>query len=372
MEGASMPDCSRHAVLPLGGHERQSSAMEDLPDLSQMSHSHMKISVALCTYNGARFLEEQLRSLSSQTRAPDELVVCDDGSSDETGAIVSSFAARAPFRVSHARNELRLGVTRNFERAIAQCTGDVIFLCDQDDFWMPEKIRTLMGAFEGDESVGLVFSDAIVADSQLRPSGYTMWETVEFTPKRQRQMNSGEGLGILVRRYVVTGATLAFRASLRQHILPIPSRCFHDAWVAAVSAMHSRIVAIKTPLILYRQHDANVIGGIRKTWLAQLRYVLQLKPEWFDLEIERRRSLRDKMREAGGRVAHAKHLAVLERCIVHLESRRSMYGMALWPRMLVIAREVLTMRYLLFRGGLKVALLDLFTKGKGRRPGMHA
>jgi len=334
--------------------------------------SGMKISVALCTYNGARFLEEQLRSLSSQTRPPDELVVCDDGSTDETADVVSSFAERAPFHVSYARNELRLGVTRNFERAIAQCTGDVIFLCDQDDFWMAEKIRTLMGVFEGDESVGLVFSDAIVTDSQLRPSGYTMWEAVELTPKRQLQMNSGECLGILVRRHVVTGATLAFRASLRQHILPIPNRSYHDAWAAAVSAMHSKIVAIKTPLILYRQHGANVIGGIRMTWLAKLRYVLQLKPEWFDLEIERRRSLRDKMRDAGGRTAHGKHLADLERCIVHLESRRSMYGMALWPKMLLIAREVMTMRYLLFSGGLKVALLDLVTKGKGRRPGSHA
>jgi hypothetical protein len=185
-------------------------------------------------------------------------------------------------------------------------------------------------------------------------------------------MNRGEGLGILVRRYVVTGATLAFRASLRQHILPIPSRSFHDAWAAAVSAMYSKIVAIRTPLVLYRQHDANVIGGIRMTWLAQLKYVLQLKPEWFDLEIERGRSLRDKMRETGGRVAQGKHLADLERRIVHLESRRAIYGMALWPRTLLIAREVLTLRYSLFSGGLKAALLDLVTKGKGRRPGMHA
>jgi glycosyltransferase involved in cell wall biosynthesis len=332
----------------------------------------MKISVALCTYNGARFLEEQLRSLSSQTRLPDELIVCDDGSSDETLDIVSSFAERAPFYVSYARNELRLGVTKNFERAITQCTGDVIFLCDQDDFWMPEKISTLMGVFEGDECIGLVFSDAIVTDSQLSPSGYTMWETVKLTPKRQLQMNRGEGLGILVRRHVVTGATLAFRASLRQHILPIPSRSFHDAWAAAVSAMRSKIVAIKTPLILYRQHDANVIGGIRMTRLAQLMYALQLKPEWFDLEIEQGRSLRDKMREAGWRTANGKHLADLERRIVHLESRRAMYGMALWPRVLLIAREVLAMRYSLFSRGLRSALLDLVTKGKGRRPGTHA
>jgi glycosyltransferase involved in cell wall biosynthesis len=332
----------------------------------------MKISIALCTYNGALFIEEQLQSLTHQTCLPDELVVCDDGSTDATLATVSAFAARAPFKVLYARNEQQLGITKNFERAIARCSGDVIFLCDQDDVWLPEKIQTLMQAFKLHDDVGLVFSDAVVTDAKLNRFDYTMWQTVEFTPKWQRQMNDGQGLSILVRRYVVTGATLAFRARLREQILPIPPGYFHDAWVAAVSAMGSRIVAIKTPLILYRQHGANAIGGVRMNWFTRLRYALQLKPEWFDLEIERARHLRDKLRLAGGHAGNGRHFADLERRIVHLESRRAIFNLALMPRLSLIAREVCSLRYSIFSGGLKAALLDLITKGKGRRTGTRA
>lgn len=324
----------------------------------------MRISVALCTYNGARFLEEQLRSLACQTRLPDELVVCDDRSSDETLDILSRFAAGAPFAVAYSGNETQLGVTKNFERAITQCTGDVIFLCDQDDFWLPEKIDTLMRVFESDPRVGLVFSDAIVTDLKLNHFDYTMWQSVEFTPSRQALIGSDDALQILVRRYVVTGATLAFRGGLREHILPIPARSFHDAWVAAVSAMVSRIVAIKTPLVLYRQHGANVIGGIRKGWLARLRYVLQLPREWFELEIERARSLMHKMQVTGNRDCHKQHLADLEQRIIHLESRRAMFDLGPAARASLIARELLSIRYFRFSGGLKAAVLDLICKGK--------
>lgn len=332
----------------------------------------LRVSVALCTYNGARFIEEQLRSLAGQSRLPDELVVCDDGSNDATLEIVSRFAGRAPFEVSYCRNERRLGVTKNFERAITRCTGEVIFLCDQDDVWLPEKIRTMAQAFESDDSVGLVFTDAVTTDSRLAPLGYTMWEAVGLTPERERRINEGQALDILVRRNVVTGATLALRAGLRDQILPIPASSFHDEWMAAVGAMHASVLAIRTPFILYRQHDANVIGAARKSLLAEMRFMLRRTPEWLDADTERVRCLLQKMREAGGCTATGRQLAELERRLRHLESRRAIYDVPHWRRIPLVVREVLSGGYPLYSRGLKSALLDLVAPGANPRRGICA
>ncbi|HEY2971172.1 MAG TPA: glycosyltransferase, partial [Pyrinomonadaceae bacterium] len=103
----------------------------------------MKISVAMCTYNGAPYLREQLNSIAAQTRPPDELVVCDDVSADLTCEIVTSFAASVHFPVRLYVNEQNLGSTKNFERAIGLCEGDIIARSDQDDVWLPEKLRRI-------------------------------------------------------------------------------------------------------------------------------------------------------------------------------------------------------------------------------------
>lgn len=99
-----------------------------------------RISVAVCTYNGSRFLPEQLTSIAAQTRLPDEMVVCDDGATDATAEIIEKFARTAPFLVRFIRNSQNLGSTKNFENAIGLCTGDLIALSDQDDIWMREKL----------------------------------------------------------------------------------------------------------------------------------------------------------------------------------------------------------------------------------------
>src|SRR4029079_17285220 len=99
--------------------------------------------------NGARFLPEQLRSIAAQTRPPDELIVCDDRSTDETAQVIEAFAATAPFPVRLVRNEERLGSTRNFERAVSLCDGSLIALADQDDSWHPEKLARLQATAEG-------------------------------------------------------------------------------------------------------------------------------------------------------------------------------------------------------------------------------
>jgi glycosyltransferase involved in cell wall biosynthesis len=101
------------------------------------------ISIAMATYNGERFLEEQLRTLGEQVKLPDEVVVCDDGSTDRTLEILVQFAERAPFRVRLVINDQRLGWRENFLKAASLCTSDYIAFCDQDDVWLPDKLSVV-------------------------------------------------------------------------------------------------------------------------------------------------------------------------------------------------------------------------------------
>lgn len=220
----------------------------------------MTISVAMCTYNGAAYLREQLDSIAAQTRLPDELVACDDCSMDATMTVLEEFARYAPFPVHLHRNEATLGSTRNFDRAIGLCRGDLIALSDQDDVWQPEKLRRLEAPF-ADPDVGLVFSDADVVDEALRPLGMRLWDTY-FPPPLQRRMAAGQAFEVEMGDNVVTGATMAFRADLRALALPIPGDIYmlHDGWIALVAATVSRLVFLPDPLILYRRHPNQQVG----------------------------------------------------------------------------------------------------------------
>jgi hypothetical protein len=220
-----------------------------------------KISIALCTYNGARFLSEQLNSFLAQTRLPDELVVCDDQSQDETLQIIEAFAARAPFLVRWYANERNLGSTQNFERAIRQCDGDIIALSDQDDVWLPHKLEFTERIFLSDSAIGLVFSDAEIVRENLQPVGRRLW-SYTFPSAARRLVQRGRALEVLMKYNVVTGATMAFRSHYRSICLPIPalSNLIHDGWIALIIAGHSKIGMIPKPLLKYRQHPGQQLG----------------------------------------------------------------------------------------------------------------
>src|SRR5262245_1278028 len=165
----------------------------------------LSFSVALCTYNGARFLPEQLESIGSQSRQPDELIICDDGSTDNTVAIVKSFAREAPFPVRLEVNPTNLGSTKNFELAISRCGGDVIALSDQDDIWQADKLVQMERVLRQTPSAGAIFSDADVVDEQLAPLGYKLWDRYGFTKTRRRHLIAGHAFRVLLDQNAVTG-----------------------------------------------------------------------------------------------------------------------------------------------------------------------
>ncbi len=219
-----------------------------------------RISVAMCTYNGEKYLREQLQSIAAQTRLPDEMVVCDDGSSDATSEIIEEFARTAPFPVRFIRNPQNLGSTKNFEKAIGLCAGDLIALCDQDDIWMPEKLACQAEMMERDPELGGVFSDAELIDASSRPIGKRLWANILFTPQEQSRFRSGYEIDVQLKRNVVTGATLVFRARLRPLFMPIPAIWVHDGWIAWMLLVHSKLTFISEPLIQYRLHGGQQIG----------------------------------------------------------------------------------------------------------------
>lgn len=237
------------------------------------------ISIAMCTYNGSRFLTEQLTSIANQTRLPDELIISDDNSTDHTLEIARDFARTAPFPVRVIDNLDRAGVIANFERAIASVTGDIVVLADQDDFWFPNKLAATERAFD-DPDVGLVFSDAEIADDDLNPTGERLWQYVRLTPALRRRIENGIAIDVLWPGWTISGGTMAFRSALRELVLPIPQDLpiLHDGWIAAVAGCVMRIRAIDEPLIKWRQHGAQQTGArprpdTSNRWAARLRRV---------------------------------------------------------------------------------------------------
>ncbi len=231
-------------------------------------------SIALCTFNGERYLPQQLSSLAAQTSLPGELVVCDDGSTDATLYILRSFAATAPFPVRVHVNQRNLGSNRNFEQAILLCQGERIALCDQDDVWLPEKLARCERAFTANPALGLVFTDGEIIDASGQRTGSRLLPNFQFDQQARALLQHGDMLP-LVRYRFVTGATLVFRADLGRYCFPVQGEWTHDGWLAALISTMAEIQFLDEPLVLYRTHAAQQIGvgpgrGSRRDWWRAL------------------------------------------------------------------------------------------------------
>lgn len=317
----------------------------------------MKISVAMCTYNGETYLQQQLDSFVNQVRRPDEIVVCDDASNDATLSILQAFAERAPFSVKVVRNETNLGSTGNFVKAISLCGGDLIALSDQDDVWKAEKLQTLAPLLESDAGLGGVFSDGLLIDSRSQPTGQMLWRSLGYTSAMQAELRRGQPLQVLKRQNFITGATLMFRSTLRKYFAEIPHNWVHDAWITWKLAIHSRVIGVPLPLIYYRIHAANQIGInegsagslLRSRTATQVENLLEEEIERLLLlqaniaEVEDYRSA--EARRVATRRLH--YLFTRRNAILQAKLVRPLYVLAAWPA------------YLQFGKGLRSMLGDL-------------
>lgn len=251
----------------------------------------MQISVALCTYNGEAYLPDQLESIRSQNRLPDEVILSDDGSQDRTLELLLEFARTAPFPVIVHQQAENLGSTRNFADAIQRCSGDIIVLADQDDIWYPDKLAAIAAVFENETDVGLVFSDADVVDRNLKALGYTLWQSVRFSNGQQTQMKYGTPLTVLLKHPVITGATMAFRAQFREFFQPIPASWIHDEWISLHLSLITRFQIIPRALMRYRRHGNNQVGAEGVRWRERWQTATQTDPAIYSRRAEQYRLL---------------------------------------------------------------------------------
>jgi glycosyltransferase involved in cell wall biosynthesis len=303
-------------TTPIVAGEGGPSRSAGLP--AAVSH---RLSVALCTWNGARFLEPQLESLSAQSRAPDELVVCDDASTDDTVAILTRFAQGARFPVRIERNPTRLGSTKNFEKAIGLCTGDLIATCDQDDIWLPDKLAWSEAAMDGPVARGLVFTDSEVVDDELQPLGHTMWDAIRFSALARRQVRCGRPFDVLLKQWIVTGATMMFRADYRPFVLPIPDNWIHDGWIAFIIGALAPIGFIERPTLKYRQHVTQQIGGRKLGFKALFRIAREMGPAYFHLHYERFQLAYERLATCALHLRDPGVLAQVQRKVAHQQHR---------------------------------------------------
>ena len=204
----------------------------------------MKISIAMATYNGERYLREQLDSLRTQSRRPDELVITDDASTDATLNIVRAFSEEAPFDVRWYQNETNLGYARNFNRALMLTTGDIVFLCDQDDVWFPEKIAVVTDRMLRDADCLMVVNDAALTDEELMDLGFTKLDQI-------RSAGYPDSL-------LVMGCCMAVKRDLLELSLPVPEEFgSHDKWLSCIADGMEKKVLLETCLQFYRRHKDN-------------------------------------------------------------------------------------------------------------------
>lgn len=240
----------------------------------------MTTSVAMCTYNGARFIEEQLDSILNQSLPIDEIVICDDGSTDNTVEIIQKIAKDTSIPIHVHINETNLGCVANFEKAIRLCQGDIIFLSDQDDVWMHNKVEAITHWFEQHPTMNVVFGDAILIDEFGKPimkSAITnapktqikdidepimLWEDVGFSSRAQQQFDDGLGLELWLRQNRATGATMAVKRNFVQSIrLNYDDKdIYHDFVLTLNALVQSCLGYITQPLTYYRLHLNQCVG----------------------------------------------------------------------------------------------------------------
>lgn len=230
---------------------------------AQLGSASDRIDILLATYNGERFLAEQLDSIAAQTHTNWQLIVRDDGSSDGTPALIEAFRARHPDKVTVlADADGNLGLVQNFSRLMQHSDAPYAAFCDQDDVWMAEKLELSLAKMQqmereqGADGPLLVFNDLMVVDDTLQPIHRSFWRYQRVQPGWCNHLSR------LLTQNMVTGCTMLMNRSLVALASPIPpALAYHDWWTALVSAAFGTSGYCAEPTVRYRQHMQNVVGA---------------------------------------------------------------------------------------------------------------
>jgi glycosyltransferase involved in cell wall biosynthesis len=320
-------------------------------------------SIVLCTFNGTRYLPILWESLLAQARLPDEIVVRDDASTDGTPALLATLREAAEVRGIRVRvllNEKNVGYVSNFEAALRDASGEVLFLCDQDDVWHQDKVARQLEEFEKRSDLLFLCSDARRVDASGADLGRSLFAVLRVTRAELKKIHRGHGFEVLLRRNLATGATAALRNSLLQISLPFPARWIHDEWLAIVAAAFDGFDCLEPALVNYRQHDANQLGMPERNLGQKWKGLRNTCPSMLDNLLARGEVLLKRLRET--RRVKAEYLALAAEKLDHLGIRRSLRGMP-WRRLRGTLSETLNGRYRRYSSGWHSALRDLIPRG---------
>ena len=219
-----------------------------------------KISVVIAAYHGEKYIGEQLKSLFSQTRLPDEILIGDDSEDDATFQAVEAVKNQYTGKLRYIRNPERLGFKLNFVNLAREAKGDFIFFCDQDDVWLPEKIETLAGILENDPGCQIAVCNSEMVDSELHSLHETMLSGIPDFQRKMDSINAGRGVEPLLKQTIgFAGHNLAIKRSFLPIFLQIPG-CYryHDLWLLQCAVLFGVLRYVDKILTLYRLHGNNV------------------------------------------------------------------------------------------------------------------
>ncbi len=312
------------------------------------------ISVVMCTFNGEKFLNEQLNSIEHQSLLPGEMIVCDDHSSDRTITLIEDFADRVEFPVRLVRNESRLGVGGNFSQAMALATGEFLAFTDQDDIWLPNRLERQLNLMRRYPTVGVNFGNAQIINESSVQTGDRLWEHVRFSTETER-IRASEFLPVLLRHTVLTGATLMIRRELVAQINPVPSLWLHDAWIGLYAcALGYDVVADQQSLIQYRVH-ADQDTGVRRKGPNYNRLLFERRP--IDSTLAQFEEFANRVDELESKTDIVAEL--IQAKLNHLQRRRLASRQGVLRRTGIVAAEISRGAYNRYSNGWVSAIADL-------------
>lgn len=315
------------------------------------------LSVALCTYNGERFLQDQLNSILRQTVRPGEMVVCDDCSVDRTLSILKAFEAAAPFPVQIKSNEHRLGAAGNFMQAIALCRYEWVLLSDQDDYWLENRIALFQAEIQANPDARIIQSDGLILRDGQVQQHERLWRSHHLSLRDVQMIQTGHAEKLLLRQVFLTGAAMAVSRRFAVQV-PDPAPGFlHDEWLGWFAGNHIRL--LQTATFLYRQHEQQVTG-VDNASQSQLKRLLRPNDHSsvsLSQAIEKYHALSLALAEPSSEIS-----AVIRRQLedkIQFLKKRSQYSRSIPVRLFQICGSLLCGHYRLYSNGWRSLLKDL-------------
>lgn len=296
-----------------------------------------------------------------QTRLPDDVLVCDDGSKDATLDLLEDFKGKAPFPVRVVRNKQNLKMTKNFEKCIGLCSGDFIVPCDFDDAWYPDKLEVLLRTLQDNPDAGYVCSDAALMDENGKPISGSLLSRLGFQFLKGRSFPATIEVATLLKKNIVWGSAMMMRSEIRRYTLPFSAVWEQDTWTAMLASLTGDFgIVLNQQLMKYRLHAAQGYG-VHPRPSKLLAHLRKAPRDLWEKQLLRFQELRDNLRARPDLLSRCKtgDLELLDQKIAHLKERdlaRTSTGVQRWR---TVFREARTGRYQQFSFSWNSVVRDL-------------